>query len=109
MRRPREMERKSRKRSVNEQDRVLSISPGQIDHRADGSVTPDLCVRIRKLQYCTALVANEICSLIKEEQGMEGRGRLRSGRRKMSELWGRRGEREKWSDEADGQERWVRS
>lgn len=42
MRRPREMERKSRKRRVNEQDRVLSISPGQIDHRADGSVTPDL-------------------------------------------------------------------
>lgn len=40
---------------------------------------------------------------------MEGRGRFRSGRRKMSELWGRRGKREKWSDEADGQERWVRS
>lgn len=81
------MERKSRKRrSVNERDRVLSISAGQIDHRADGSVTPDLCVRIRKLQYCTALVANEICSLIEEEQRLKGRGGFRSGRRKMSEL-----------------------
>lgn len=39
-----ERERKSKRRSVNEWDRVLSISLGQIDHQADGSVTPNLRV-----------------------------------------------------------------
>lgn len=40
-----ERERTSERRSVNEWDRVLSISLGQIDHQADGSVTLNkLCV-----------------------------------------------------------------
>lgn len=60
----------------------------------DGSVTPNFCVRVcereckrecvRKLQDCSAPVANEICSLIGEEQKMRGRGRCRGGRREMS-------------------------
>ncbi len=86
-----ERERKSHRRNVNEWDRVLSISLGQIDHPVDGSVTLNLrmCVSVcvRKLQYCTALVANEICSVIEEEQEMKGRLRCRSSRGKISGKW----------------------
>lgn len=52
---------------------MLSISPSQIDHQVDRSVTPHLCVR--KLQYCTALVANKICKLIEKEQEVKRGGR----------------------------------
>lgn len=64
--------------SVNEWDRVLSISLGQIDQQVNGSVTSNLSVSVRvhvkKLQYCTPLVANEISSLTEGEQEKKGRG-----------------------------------
>lgn len=50
-------ESKSKRKSVNEWDKVLSISVGQIDQQAHRSVTL-VCVRVcvRKLRYSRALV-----------------------------------------------------
>lgn len=69
-----EEEKSERKRGrVNEWDRVLSISLGLIDQQLSRSVTSNLCAR--KLQYCTALVVNEISSLTEEEHQIRERVR----------------------------------
>lgn len=69
-----EEEKSERKRArVNEWDRVLSISLALIDQQLSRSVTSNLCAR--KLQYCTALVVNEISSITEEEHQMKERVR----------------------------------
>lgn len=69
-----EEEKSERKRArVNEWDRVLSISLALIDQQLSRSVTSNLYAR--KLQYCTALVVNEISSITEEEHQMKERVR----------------------------------
>lgn len=81
-----EEEKSERKRvRVNEWDRVLSISLALIDQQLSRSVTSNLCAR--KLQYCTALVVNEISSITEEEHQMKERVRRWVSKKKEMTVW----------------------
>lgn len=89
---------------------------GRIGYTQLACVCVSVCVR--KLQYCTALVANEIYSLrrARDEGEREMQKRQRKdfreveggGRSGEGEVWEKNGGMGKSRDKADGKEGWVR-